>query len=79
MMNLMNPKPSPRAEDAKRVVELIVDGTLDPYQINDYKHVKAVARTLDWSAHRMFKAIEAAEVAEVVKNETESTSKAQTS
>jgi hypothetical protein len=71
MMGLDDERTQRRQKDADKVTDLIINGTLDPYMIHDYKHVKSAARTLDWSAHRMFKAIEFAKVAEMVKNEQE--------
>lgn len=71
MMGPNTEKLKRKREDADKVTDLILEGTLDPYKIEDYKHVKSVARTLDWSAHRMFKAIELADVAQMVKNEEE--------
>lgn len=62
-------KSKQKREDADKVTDLILNDILDPYKIEDYKHVKSVANTLDWSAHRMLKAIEFAEVAKIVEEE----------
>jgi len=73
MMNMLfgqdKKKYEAKRKDAEKIEDLIVDGVLDPYQIEDYKHIKAAARTLNWSAHKMFQAIEFADVASVIKNE----------
>ena len=79
-MKMINaPIPSMKEQDAQKVVDLIVKDILDPYKIEDYKHVKSVATTLGWSAHRLFQAIKTAEVQKIVDNEAQSKIKTKTS
>lgn len=59
--------------DREDVINLIVAEELDPYRIEDYKYVKSIALKLDWPVNRLFKAIEAANVKEIVENERKET------
>lgn len=56
-------------ERANIVGDMIADGKLDPYKIDNYKYISGMARELGWTTGALVRAIIKAHVAERVRNE----------
>jgi len=68
---LQSEREAKKIVDTHKITDLIVNDVLDPKKIDDYKHVLSVAKGIGWSKHRLDKAIEKANVRQVVENERE--------
>lgn len=68
---LTNKRQKEKNNDANIITDLIVDDKLNLEELDNYKYIKSVATELNWSASRLFKAIEFAGVKEQIKNEKE--------
>jgi hypothetical protein len=70
---LASERAAEREEETSTVERLIIEDKLDPYRIDDYKYLRAVARDVGWSIGRLRRAVKNAKVAEAVEDEKEAT------
>jgi hypothetical protein len=70
-VDLWTQRAKKRMEDSDIVENLIAEGKMDAYKIEDYKYVAGKARELGWSMGRLQNAISLANVIDVVRERQE--------